>query len=73
MAEDYLGPDGKRYPVDVERTQEGLQMVLGGVQPRTMKNKLDWLLAQPMQPRKRQKRCDVGLFDTESRRQLELF
>jgi hypothetical protein len=44
MAETYLGADGKLYPVNVERTQEGLQLVLGGVQPQTMKNKLNWLL-----------------------------
>jgi hypothetical protein len=73
MAETYLGPDGKRYPVNIERTQEGLQPVLGGAQPQNMKNKLDWLLAKPMPPRKRQKPCDIGLFDAESCRQLELF
>jgi hypothetical protein len=47
--------------------------MLGGVMPQTMKDKLDCLSAQPMQPRKRQKPCDVGLFDTESRKQMELF
>lgn len=73
MAETYLGPDGKRYAADVERTPEGLQLMLGGVRPQTMKDRLDWLSAQPMQPRKRQKPCDVGLFDTESRKQMELF
>lgn len=73
MAETYLGPDGKRYAADVERTQQGLQLMLGGVRPQTMKGKLEWLVAQPMQPRRRQKPCDVGLFDTESRKQLELF
>jgi hypothetical protein len=47
--------------------------MLGGVRPQTMKDKLDYLAARPMQPRKRQKPCDIGLFDTESRRQLGLF
>jgi hypothetical protein len=65
--ETYLGPDGKRYPMDVERTEQGLQLMLGGVRP------LVWLAAQPLQPRKRQKPCDIGLFDTESRWQLALF
>ena len=70
---DYLGPDGKHYAADVERTPEGLQLMLGGVKPPTMKDKLDLLVAQPMQPRKHQKPCDIGLFDAESRNQLELF
>ena len=73
MSETYLAPDGKRYASDVERTPEGLQLMLGGVKPQTMKDKLDWLIAQPMQPRKQQKPCDIGLFDTESRKQLEMF
>jgi hypothetical protein len=73
MAETYLAPDGKRYAADVENTSEGLQLMLGGVRPQSMKDRLDWLLGQPMQPRKRQKPCDVGLFDTESRRQMDLF
>jgi hypothetical protein len=73
MAETYLAPDGERYAEDVEQTPEGLQLMLGGVRPQTMKDRLDLLSAQPMQPRKRQKPCDVGLFDTESRKQMELF
>ena len=73
MSETYLGPDGNRYAADVENTPEGLQLMLGGVKPQSMKDKLDWLIAQPMQPRKQQKPCDIGLFDTERRNQLELF
>jgi hypothetical protein len=73
MSETYVGPDGKRYPVAVERTEQGLQFMLGGVQPQTMKDKVQWLIEQPMQPRKRQKPCNIGLFDTESREQFELF
>jgi hypothetical protein len=73
MSETYLGPDGKRYAADEERTPEGLQLVIAGVKPQTMKDKLDSLVARPMQPRRQQKPCDIGLFDTESRKQLELF
>jgi hypothetical protein len=73
MYEEYVGPDGKRYPVAVEHTEQGLQLMLGGVRPQTMKDKVQWLAQQPMQPRKRQKPCDIGLFDTASRKQLELF
>ena len=73
MPETYLAPDGKRYEAHVERTPEGLQLMLNGVKPQSMKDKLDWLVAQPMQPRKQQKPCDIGLFDTDSRNQLEMF
>jgi hypothetical protein len=38
-----------------------------------MKDKVQWLMEQPMQPKRRQKPCDVGLFDTQGRNQLELF
>jgi len=73
MSDNYLAPDGKRYPIAVECTEQGLQLMLAGVRPQTMKDKVQWLIEQPMQPRKRQKPCDIGLFDTESRKQLELF
>jgi hypothetical protein len=33
-----LGLDGKHYAEDVERTEQGLQLVLGGVRPQTMKD-----------------------------------
>jgi len=35
--------------------------------------KLPFLIEQPMSPRKKQKPCDIGLFDLESWTQLELF
>lgn len=73
MPETYLAPDGKRYAENVENTPAGLQLMLVGVKPQGMRDKLDWLIAQPMQPKKQQKPCDIGLFDTESRKQLELF
>jgi hypothetical protein len=47
--------------------------VLSGVRPRTMKDTVDTLAAEPMRPRKQQKPCDIGLFDTEGRKQMELF
>jgi hypothetical protein len=72
MGDTYLGPDGKRYPVNVERTPQGLRLMLGGIRPASMKVRLTWLVEQPMRPRKRQKPCDVGLFDSQSRNQLEL-
>ncbi len=41
MSERYLGPNGKRYAADVEQTPVGLQFMLNGVKPQTMKDKLD--------------------------------
>ena len=73
MGETYVGPDGKQYPAGVERTPQGLQLLLGGVRPASMKDRLTWLVEQPMRPRKRQKPCDVGLFDSDTRNQFELF
>jgi hypothetical protein len=60
-------------PTRVERTEQGLQLMLGSLRPQTMRDKVQWLAEQPMQPTKRQKPCDIGLFDTESPKQLELF
>jgi hypothetical protein len=57
----------------VERTKQGVQQMLGGIRPQTMRDKLNWRMAQPMQPRKAQKPCNIGLFDTERRKQMELF
>lgn len=56
----------------MERMQEGLQLVLDGIRPQSMKDMVEWLVEQPMQPRRRQKLCDLGLFDTESHKQLKL-
>lgn len=73
MSERYLAPNGLRYATDVEQTSQGFQLMLAGVRPQTMRDKLDWLIAQPMQPRKSQKPCNIGLFDEDRRNQLELF
>jgi hypothetical protein len=43
MVEDtYIARDGKRYPVTVERTKQGVQQMLGGIRPQTMRDKLNW-------------------------------
>lgn len=55
-----------------EETQAGTQTLMPGVAPITLRDRLGVLAAAPMAPRAAQKRCDVGLFDLESRRQIDL-
>lgn len=55
-----------------EDTDAGSQTLMGGVAPITMHDRLGVFAAAPMAPHAAQKRCDHGLFDTESRRQIDL-
>lgn len=55
-----------------EETQAGTQTLMRGVAPITLRDRLTVLAAAPLAPRAAQKSCDVGLFDLESRRQIDL-
>ena len=55
-----------------ERTDAGAQMVMRGVKPITLRDRLGVLAAAPMAPSAIQKLCDHGLFDMEARRQTDL-
>lgn len=57
---------------ETEETSAGSQTLMCGVAPITLRDRLAVLAAAPMAPRAAQKRCDVGLFDLESRRQIDL-
>lgn len=57
---------------EAEETGAGTQSLMCGVAPITLRDRLAVLAAAPMAPRAAQKRCDVGLFDLESRRQIDL-
>lgn len=57
---------------ETEETQAGVQTLMRGVARITMRDRLKHLSAAPMAPRAAQKSCDVGLFDLESRRQIDL-
>jgi hypothetical protein len=48
------------------------QMMIAGVAPVSMAERLDWLAAQPMQPRREQRPLDIGFWDP-MRNQLEMF
>ena len=57
---------------EAEETDAGSQTLMRGVAPITLRDRLAVLAASPLAPRAAQKRCDMGLFDLESRRQIDL-
>ena len=57
---------------ETEETDAGSQTLMRGVAPVTLRGRLAVLAAAPLAPRAAQKRCNTGLFDLESRRQIDL-
>ena len=59
-----------------ERTENGEQTLIDGVQPVTLGEELTARTNHPMRPKRNptapQKSCDIGLFDEVSRAQLDL-
>ncbi len=59
-----------------ETTDAGEQMLVSGVQPVTLCDRLAAMAARPMLPRcnpnARQKPCNLGLFDEAARDQIDL-
>ena len=60
-------------PYQVELTEAGSQQLVPGVAPLNLRDRLTLLADAPLLPRKLQKPADFGLFDLNSRNQLELF
>jgi hypothetical protein len=56
-----------------EPTEAGEQLLAPFGSPVSVRARLDYLIAQPLAPRKPQKPLDVGLFDEAARDQLSLF
>lgn len=56
-----------------EPTPEGEQILVPGVAPIALRDRLALRLAAPMTPRKPQKPLNIGLFDEDARNQLALF
>jgi hypothetical protein len=56
-----------------EQTEAGEQLLAPFVAPVSVRERLDYLIAQPLAPRKPQKPLDIGLFDEAARNQLSLF
>jgi hypothetical protein len=56
-----------------EPTEQGEQVLVPGVAPITLRQRLATLLAAPLAPRKPQRPMNIGLFDEGARNQLDLF
>lgn len=56
-----------------ETTEQGEQTLVPGVAPITLAERLAMRAAQPLEPRRAQRPCNHGLFDSNARAQLELF
>jgi hypothetical protein len=56
-----------------EPTEQGEQMLVGGIAPITARDRLKLRALAPLGPRMPQKPCDSGLFDLAARNQLDLF
>ncbi|MFA6125366.1 MAG: hypothetical protein WCS75_01260 [Sphingomonas sp.] len=57
----------------VEPTPIGPQSLVPGVVPITPRDRLAARAAAPLEPKKPQRPCDLGLFDLNARNQLDLF
>jgi hypothetical protein len=60
-------------PVLTEVTDQGEQVLVPGVAPVSLRDRLERLLALPLRPTKPQKPLNIGLFDEDARNQLDLF
>ena len=56
-----------------ECTEAGEQTLVPGVQPISLRQRLDMRAEAPLQSRKLQQPLDIGLFDLAARNQLDLF
>ena len=60
-------------PFATEPTPIGPQSLVPGVAPISVADRLAQRAAAPLEPRKPQRPCDLGLFDLNARNQLDLF
>jgi hypothetical protein len=60
-------------PVLTETTDQGEQVLVPGVGPISLRERLERLLVAPLRPIKPQKPLNIGLFDEDARNQLDLF
>jgi hypothetical protein len=60
-------------PAPSEPTDQGEQVLVPGIPPVTLHQRLAALLAAPLTPKKPQRPMNIGLFDEDGRNQLDLF
>jgi len=58
---------------DSEQTDCGEQILIPGVKPVALRERLRLQMQAPLGPRAAQKPMTIGLFDMDARNQLELF
>ena len=66
-------PATRPAPFATEATAIGVQTLVPGVAPITLADRLAARAAAPLEPRRPQRPCDLGLFDLNARNQLDLF
>jgi len=66
-------PKANAIPLDAEVTPIGVQTLVCGVTPITPAQRLAMRANAPMEPKRAQRPADHGLFDTNSRNQIEMF
>jgi hypothetical protein len=62
-----------RIATETEWSQCGEQMLVPGVRPVTLRERLTLQASAPLGPKKSQKPLNIGLFDEDARNQLNLF
>lgn len=64
---------GERPRLEEEATASGVQTLISGVAPLTLAQRLAMRANAPLVPRRSQRPADHGLFDTNARKQIEMF
>ena len=66
-------PLAAAMPFETEATAIGNQTLVPGVAPITPRDRLAMRANAPLEPKKRQRPADHGLFDLGARNQIEMF
>jgi hypothetical protein len=64
---------GADLPLTTETTASGEQVLVPGVAPVSLRERIERLLAAPLRPIKPQKPLNIVLFYDDARNQLDLF
>ena len=61
------------HPIASELTEQGEQVLVPGVTPLTLRQRLAALFTAPLTSSRPQRPMNIGLFDEDARNQLDLF
>jgi len=59
-------------PFETEVTPQGQPTLVSGVPPITERERIEAMMNGPIRPRRPQKPLNIGLFDEDARRQMDL-